>query len=85
VVTEIDCNKLTMITKLTMFTSNEQRNYNFSRTPYKKMQKDNGLYNSPSLYDASGSPDFRNQTHNGFSVYRFLEIQKIKKTNLKLY
>jgi twinkle protein len=37
-----------------------------------KMQKgDNGLYNSPSLYDASGSSDFRNQTHDGFSVYRF--------------
>jgi twinkle protein len=31
-----------------------------------KMRKDNGLYNSPTLYDASGSSDFRNQTHDGF-------------------
>jgi twinkle protein len=37
-----------------------------------KMQKTaNGLYASPSLYDVSGSADFRNQTHDGFSIYRF--------------
>jgi twinkle protein len=36
-----------------------------------KMQKENGVYVSPTLYDCSGSADFRNQTHCGFSVYRY--------------
>lgn len=37
-----------------------------------KMQKDQqGLYNAPTLYDVSGSSDFRNQTHDGFCVYRY--------------
>ncbi len=36
-----------------------------------KMQKNNeGKYESPTLYDVSGSSDFRNQTHDGFCVYR---------------
>lgn len=37
-----------------------------------KMQKDEkGLYSIPTLYDVSGSADFRNQTHDGFCIYRF--------------
>lgn len=37
-----------------------------------KMQKDkDGNYAIPSLYDVSGSADFRNQTHDGFSIYRY--------------
>ncbi len=37
-----------------------------------KMQKsqDTNLYNVPTLYDVSGSADFRNQTHNGYTIYR---------------
>jgi twinkle protein len=36
-----------------------------------KMQKDKqGNYEKPTLYDVSGSSDFRNQTHDGFCVYR---------------
>lgn len=37
-----------------------------------KMQKnqDTGLYGVPTLYDVSGSADFRNQTHNGYTIYR---------------
>jgi hypothetical protein len=57
-VTEIDCNKLTMITKLTMFTSKNNVIITLVAHPIKKCKRDNGLYNSPSLYDASGSPDF---------------------------
>lgn len=43
-----------------------------------KMQKDeNGVYACPTLYDVSGSADFRNQTHNGFSIYRhFQDIEQ---------
>lgn len=42
-----------------------------------KMQKnqDTGLYGVPTLYDVSGSADFRNQTHNGYTIYRHFENQ----------
>lgn len=36
-----------------------------------KMQKENGIYTNPTLYDVSGSADFRNQTHDGYSIYRY--------------
>lgn len=32
-----------------------------------------GLYKIPTLYDVSGSADFRNQTHNGLCVYRYFD------------
>lgn len=38
-----------------------------------KMQLEGGLYRSPTLYDVSGSADFRNQTHDGFCIYRYFE------------
>lgn len=40
-----------------------------------KMQKnqETNLYNVPTLYDVSGSADFRNQTHNGYTIYRYFE------------
>jgi len=41
-----------------------------------KMNIENGIYRSPTLYDVSGSADFRNQTHDGFSVYRYFEDKK---------
>lgn len=36
-----------------------------------KMKKENGVYEKPTLYDVSGSADFRNQTHDGFCIYRY--------------
>lgn len=39
-----------------------------------KMKKDlQGNYEVPTLYDCSGSSDFRNQTHNGYTIYRVFE------------
>lgn len=38
-----------------------------------KMKRENGVYESPTLYDVSGSADFRNQTHDGFCIYRYFE------------
>ena len=37
-----------------------------------KMKKDQstGIYETPTLYDVSGSADFRNQTHDGYCIYR---------------
>lgn len=36
-----------------------------------KMKRENGIYEKPTLYDVSGSADFRNQTHDGFCIYRY--------------
>jgi twinkle protein len=40
-----------------------------------KMQKikDSQIYEVPDLYNVSGSSDFRNQTHDGFCIYRYFE------------
>lgn len=38
--------------------------------PTKMKKLENGLYDVPTLYDVSGSADFRNQTHDGYVVYR---------------
>jgi len=51
-----------------------------------KMQKDKetGLYDIPDLYSVSGSADFRNQTHDGFCIYRYFgENPRTSFTNLK--
>lgn len=39
--------------------------------PTKMKKEDNGNYSIPTLYDVSGSSDFRNQTHDGFAVHRY--------------
>jgi twinkle protein len=40
-----------------------------------KMRKDEktGAYEVPTLYDVSGSADFRNQTHNGYTIHRIFD------------
>jgi twinkle protein len=49
-----------------------------------KMKKENGVYEQPTLYDVSGSADFRNQTHDGFCVYRTFGADAYSRfTNLK--
>lgn len=69
-----------VLTKLTMFAQMNNVIIFLVAHPT-KMQKDTaGLYASPTLYDVSGSSDFRNQTHDGFSIYRFFgdEINESK-------
>jgi twinkle protein len=44
-----------------------------------KMKKDTqGAYEIPTLYDCSGSSDFRNQTHNGYTVYRVFDTDEVE-------
>lgn len=43
-----------------------------------KKNESTGLYDIPDLYDVSGSADFRNQTHNGFTIYRHFETENEK-------
>lgn len=69
-------NRLDLINEvLTELTSFAQRNnvIIFLVAHPTKMQKnqESGLYACPTLYDVSGSADFRNQTHDGFSIYRY--------------
>ena len=60
-----------VLTKLTMFAQMHNVIIFLVAHPTKMQKNANGLYASPSLYDVSGSADFRNQTHDGFSIYRF--------------
>jgi len=60
-----------VLTKLTMFAQMHNVIIFLVAHPTKMQKGTNGLYNSPTLYDVSGSSDFRNQTHDGFSVYRY--------------
>ena len=41
--------------------------------PTKMKKNENDVYFQPTLYDVSGSADFRNQTHDGFCVYRYFD------------
>ena len=54
-----------VLTQLTMFA--QMNNVIILVVHPTKMQKsEQGIYNVPTLYDCSGSADFRNQTHDGF-------------------
>jgi twinkle protein len=61
-----------VLTKLTSFAKTNNV-FIFLIAHPTKMQKNEktGLLNTPTLYDVSGSADFRNQTHNGYTIYRY--------------
>lgn len=62
-----------VLTKLTMFAQMNNVIIFLVVHPTKMRKKENGDYEMPTLYDCSGSADFRNQTHDGFTVYRHFE------------
>jgi len=68
-------NKLDLInstlTKLTSFAQINNVMIFLIAHPTKMSKNATGQYEMPSLYDVSGSSDFRNQTHDGFCIYRF--------------
>lgn len=55
--------------------------------PTKMQKNDDGTYKAPTLYDVSGSADFRNMTHDGYCIHRIFDIEGEKGyttfTNLK--
>ena len=61
------------LTKLTLFAQTHNVIIFLVAHPTKMRNQDNGLPAMPSLYDVSGSADFRNQTHDGFCIYRYFE------------
>lgn len=59
-----------ILTKLTHFAQANNVLIYLVAHPKKMQKNDAGVYNVPTLYDVSGSADFRNQTHCGYTIYR---------------
>lgn len=73
-----------VLTKLTAFA--QQNNVMIFLVAHPTKMKKNEKtqeYEQPTLYDVAGSADFRNQTHDGFCVYRYFNEGKTTITNLK--
>lgn len=71
-----------VLTKLTSFAQTNNVIIFLVAHPTKmKKNEGNGLYDIPTLYDVSGSADFRNQTHDGFTVYRYWENEATGQIN----
>jgi len=64
-----------VLTKLTNFAQINNVIVFLVAHPRKMSQKEDGTYEKPSLYDVSGSADFRNQTHDGFCIYRYFDTE----------
>ncbi len=62
-----------VLTKLTAFAQANNVIVFLVAHPTKMKKNESGVYEVPSLYDVSGSADFRNMTHNGYTVYRNYE------------
>ena len=59
------------LTKLTLFAQMHNVIVFLIAHPKKMVLKETGLYAIPDLYSVSGSADFRNQTHDGFTIFRY--------------
>lgn len=62
-----------VLTQLTMFAQMNNVIIFLVAHPTKMQKLETGGYVKPTLYDCSGSADFRNQTHDGFTIYRHFE------------
>ena len=73
-----------VLTKLTMFAQMNNVIIFLIAHPTKMSKNIDGSYETPTLYDVSGSADFRNQTHDGFCIYRTFGDESFTTfTNLK--
>lgn len=70
-----------ILTHLTMFAQMNNVIIFLVVHPTKMRKNDNGIYDMPTLYDCSGSADFRNQTHDGFTIYRYFDEDGIHSKN----
>jgi twinkle protein len=62
-----------VLTKLTHFAQSNNVIVFLIAHPTKMRKDDAGIYGVPTLYDVSGSADFRNMTHNGYTIYRYFQ------------
>jgi twinkle protein len=65
-----------ILTKLTNFCVKHNVHIFLVAHPTKMKKDSKGDYEMPTLYDVSGSSDFKNQTHNGFTIYRQFETEQ---------
>ena len=62
-----------VLTRLTLFAQIHNVIVFLIAHPTKMKKGDDGNYEIPTLYDVSGSADFRNQTHDGYTIYRYFD------------
>lgn len=74
-----------VLTKLTSFAQQNNVIIFLVAHPTKMQKDDKGLYKIPDLYSVSGSADFRNQTHDGFCVYRFFKNDETEEEGRTLF
>lgn len=60
-----------VLTKLTSFAQANNVIIFLVAHPTKMQKNEAGVYKIPDLYSVSGSADFRNQTHDGYCIYRY--------------
>ena len=71
-----------VLTKLTSFAQTNNVMIFLVAHPTKmRKNEQTQLLDVPTLYDVSGSADFRNQTHDGFTVYRYWENEQTQQEN----
>jgi twinkle protein len=71
------------LTKITSFAQSNNVIVLLVAHPTKMKKSEKGVYDTPTLYDVSGSSDFRNQTHDGYCIYRYFDENYTKFINLK--
>jgi twinkle protein len=62
-----------VLTKITSFAQTNDVIVFLVAHPTKMKKNEDGKMEVPTLYDVSGSADFRNQTHDGFTIHRLYE------------
>jgi twinkle protein len=74
-----------VLSRLTQFAQSNNVMIILIAHPTKMKRNQDGTYEEPTLYDVSGSADFRNQTHDGFCIYRYFgDLGHTSFTNLKV-
>jgi twinkle protein len=67
----------TILTRLTAFcVQNNVIMFLIAHPTKMSLDDKTGIYKVPTLYDVSGSADFYNQTHNGFTIYRVYDTDE---------
>jgi twinkle protein len=65
-----------VLTRLTSFAQRNNVSILLVAHPTKMQKGEDGKMEIPTLYNVSGSSDFRNQTHNGYVIHRFFETDQ---------
>lgn len=68
----------TVLKKLTSFAQQNNVIIFLVAHPTKMQKEQDGTYKIPDLYSISGSADFRNQTHDGYCIYRYFPNEENK-------